>query len=318
MAAEQLPPVRLRLRQLVDYLAEFIAACEQKSRETQRIYHRALQEFLTFFVRDGRFLFRVRDVERYRRYLVRIRQLKPASVATYMTALRRFCQYLVERGVLQRNPARRVPGARRPQQHSRMFLTVEELRKLLESIETNTLQGLRDRALVLMMLGCACSEHELARATVGDIRRRGRLRFIYVQGKGKQAKDEPVPIPPKVWEALEAYLKARGATDPDEPLFLSHSPRSRGRGLSVRGIRETVNERLTAAGVKRGRHLRLTPFSLRHTAGLLMAESGASVEELMQRMRLRWRPTALLYYRQKGRLGSSAAPELQELVRLHR
>ncbi len=315
---EQLPAVRLKLRELVDYLAEFIAACEQKSRETQRIYHRALQEFLTFFVRDRRFLFRVRDVERYRRYLARIRQLKPASVATYMTALRRFCQYLVERGILQRNPARRVPGARRPQEHSRVFLTAEELRKLLESIETTTLQGLRDRALVLMMLGCACSEHELSRAVLGDIRHRGRMRVIYVQGKGKQAKDEPIPIPPKVWEALEAYLKARGTTAPDEPLFLSHSPRSRGRGLSARGIREAVNERLTAAGVKQGRHLRLTPFSLRHTAGILMAESGASVEELMQRMRIRWRPTALLYYRRKGQLGSAAAPELQELVRLHR
>jgi site-specific recombinase XerC len=311
---EAFPAVRLKLTQLLEYVNDFLNALEQKSEATRQTYKRTLRELLYFFTRDRRFFFRPRDVERYRRYLVRIKRLKPASVATYMTALRRFCQYLVDRGVLERNPARRVPGARRPQQHSRLFLTAAELERLLTSIETETLTGLRDRALILMMLGCACSERELAVADVGDIRRQGRRWVIYVQGKGRRAKDEAIPIPPKVYEALQQYLEARGEVTEEDPLFISHSPRSRGQRMSVRGIREVVNARLKACGVKGERQRQLTPFSLRHTAGLLLVESGVSVEELMRRMRIRWRPTALLYFRQRGKVGST--PELQELVRV--
>ncbi|GBD06603.1 Tyrosine recombinase XerC [bacterium HR21] len=314
MGAEAFAPVRLRLQELMEYVAGFLAAYEQKSWETRATYNRALREFLYFFTRDRRFFFRPRDVERYRAYLVRIKKLQPASVATYMTALRRLCQYLVDRGVLERNPARRVLGARRAQQHSRLFLTAAEIEQLLASIETSTLVGLRDRALILMMLGCACSERELAAADVGDIRRKAGKWVIYLQGKGHRAKDEVVPIPPKVYEALTAYLAARGVEDPAEPLFVSYSPRGRGQRMSVRGMREVVNQRLRESGIKRERARKLTPFSLRHTAGLLLVESGVSVEELMQRMRIRWRPTALLYVRQRGKVGSG--PELQSLVRL--
>ncbi len=311
---EDFPAIRLKLQQVLEYVNNFLSAMAQKSEATQQTYKRTLREFLYFFTRDRRFFFRPRDVVRYRTYLVRIKRLKPASVATYMTALRRFCQFLVDQGVLVRNPARRVPGARRPQQHSRTFLTAAEIERLLASLEPSTLVDLRDRALVLMMLGCACSERELAVLDVADIRKQGRHWVVYVQGKGRKAKDEAIPIPPKVYEALQEYLKARGEVAPKEPLFLSHSPRSRGQRMSTRGIREVVNARLRESGIKGDRRLCLTPFSLRHTAGLLLAEGGASVEEIMQRMRIRWRPTALLYFRQRGKVGSG--PELQQLVQL--
>ncbi len=314
-SSAEFPAVRLKVSQLLDYIGGFLEeVARQKSEATQQTYKRTLREFAYFFTRDRHFFFRPRDVERYRRYLVRIKRLELASVATYMTALRRFCQYLVDCGLLQRNPARRVPGARRAQHHSRIFLTAAELRRLLESIEPTTLVGLRDRALVLMMLGCACSERELAMADVGDIHRRGKRWIIYVQGKGRRAKDEAVPIPPKVYEAVRAYIEARGELSPQDPLFVSYSRRAYGQRISVRGIREIVNQRLRESNIKGERRLRLTPFSLRHTAGILLAESGASVEEIMQRMRIRWRPTAMLYFRQRGRVGSDA--ELQQLVQL--
>ncbi|MCS7176118.1 MAG: tyrosine-type recombinase/integrase [Candidatus Kapabacteria bacterium] len=313
-AREDFPAVRLRLTQVLDYVNGFLESATQQSEATRQTYARTLREFAYFFTRDRRFFFRPRDVERYRRYLTRIRRLRPASVATYMTALRRFCQYLVDSGVLERNPARRVPGAQRPQQHSRSFLTADEVRRLLESIETGTAEGLRDRALVLMMLGCACSERELSLANIGDIRRQGKRWVIYLQGKGRKAKDELIPIPPAVYSELRKYLEARGEVRAEDPLFISYSPRSYGQRMSVRGIREVVNQRLKEAAIKGERRLRLTPFSLRHTAGILLAESGASVEEIMERMRIRWRPTALLYFRQRGRVGSD--PELQALVRL--
>ncbi len=76
--------------------------------------------------------------------------------------------------------------------------------------------------------------------------------------------------------------------------------------MSIRGVREAIGQRLKNSGVKKGRDLKLTPFSLRHTAGILLAEAGTPVEELMRRMRIEWRPTAMLYYKQKGKLANDA------------
>jgi hypothetical protein len=43
----------------------------------------------------------------------------------------------------------------------------------------------------------------------------------------------------------------------------------------------------------------------------MMAESGATPEEIMKRMRIEWRPTAMLYFKQKGKLHSEFTPEAE-------
>jgi site-specific recombinase XerD len=317
MIEDNFQPVALKLSVLNEHISRFIVGCAQnKSKETQGTYHRALKGFLYFFTTDRKFAFRVRDVERYKEYLIKTRKMQEVSVATYLTALRRFCQYLVEQGILEKNPARRVQGGRRPTAHNRVFLKTEEIERLLESIERNTLAGLRDKALILTMLGCACSELEISHARIGDLRKTGSKWYLAVQGKGKSIKDETIPVPSHTAQALQEYINARNGGNPlasEAPLFESYSNRSHGKPMSIRGIREAINLRLKASNVKQGRDLKLTPFSLRHTAGILMAESGASVEEIMHRMRIEWRPTALLYYRQKGHMMSAAEQAFVEV-----
>ncbi len=65
--------------------------------------------------------------------------------------------------------------------------------------------------------------------------------------------------------------------------------------MTTRGVRDRVNASLTAAGVKQGKLRRVTPYSLRHTAALLMARNGATADEIRRRMRLGSNATAQLY-----------------------
>jgi integrase/recombinase XerC len=299
--------LRLTLKELVDHYEGFLQQLERKSPETHGTYQRALRTFVSWFPVDRRFLFRTRDVERYRRYLVEKRNLKEVSVGTYITALRRFCQYLIDVGVLDENPAADVVGGRRPERHSRTFLTYPEVERLLDAIDPSTLQGARDLALIQSMLGCALSERECILADVGDIVRRGGAAVIRVQGKGRSVKDETVPVPPMVLASIDEYLERRFADDDDDlerssaPLFASLSNRTTGQRMTSRGMREAVNRWLVESGVKGERDRTLTPFSLRHTAGLMMVDSGATIEELMRRMRIEWRPTAQLYFRLRNK-----------------
>lgn len=313
MIDSKLTPVKLTLKELVDHYEGFLKECERKSSETRATYQRALRHFIQWFPVDRRFMFRVRDVERYKRYLIEKKGLQNVSVATYMTSLRRFCQYLIDVGVLEANPARRVVGGRRPTSHSRTNLTYTEVEQLLTSIDRTDLQGARDYAIIQLMLGCALSERECLLADVGDVLRgAGGETRIQVQGKGRSVKDEVVPVPPAAADALDEYLSRRfgdEAHDRSAPLFISMSNRTFGAQMTSRGIREAVNRWLRSSGVKGDRNRRLTPFSLRHTAGLMMVDRGASVEELMQRMRIEWRPTAQLYFKQRGSLGPRRSGE---------
>jgi site-specific recombinase XerD len=295
-----LKAVRISQKRLIGYFDEFVVSLDAKRPETKGTYERALREFLRWFARDHGCLFRVRDVERYKNYLTRRKKLSAVSVSTYLTALRQFCRYLVESGVLKENPAEGVKGNPRPMQHSREIIHRQEIERLLVSVDRTTEQGIRDYAILQMMLGCGLSEIEIIRADIGDVGEEDGNPFIVVQGKGRSTKDEKVTLASDVTIALTAYLGLRQNSPPDAPLFVSAGNRTRGLRMTTRGIRERVNYYLEVSGVKQGKVRRITAFSLRHTAALILVEQGATAEELMKRLRLGSIMTAEVYLKQKG------------------
>jgi len=302
MGTTKLPGVRLSFRSLLKHEEGFLRSLRHKRPETRGTYERALRCFLYWFRRDARCRFRTADIERYKRYLKK-RKLSEVSVSTYLTAVRRLCDHLVHEGILRENPGRLVGGGRRPAVHSRDPLTPEEVQTLLKVVTTDTVKeanerGLRDLVFVKLMVACGLSEIEIVRADVRDMARQGELNHLWVQGKGRVRKDAAVLLPPDLAGVIDQYLKVRGAVKPGDPLFASAGNRTWGERMSTRGVRERVNRYLGAAGIKRGKNGKVSPGSLRHTAALLLAASGATPDEIRERMRLGSNETAMLYVKQ--------------------
>ena len=299
------PPLRLSASALAErldgFVAEFLAG---KSAATIGTYRRALNEFERYHgARLGRaasrFAFRTDDVEAYKRYLMEERELSQVSVSTYLTALRRLCEYLVARGELADNPARAVKGNRRPGQHTRGVLSEADIERLLEAIPEATLLGLRDRALVALMVFGGLSEIELVRADRGDLDHTLMGAFLRVQGKGRQSKDEQVPLDGAAAEPLVAYLRQRGDLGPATPLFVSHGHRSNGTRLNTRSVRGRINGYLRAAGLKRPG---ISPHSLTHTAALVWLNAGLELDDVRRRMRHGTLETTMISFRKQGLL----------------
>ena len=297
MKLSQFPAIRLSPRRLLGHYDGFLRELKKRKPETRGTYERSLREFIRWFPKDKRFLFRVRDVERYKEHLTKKRKLSPVSVSTYLTALRRLCDYLVEMHVLEANPAKEVKGNKRPQQHSRENLSQQDVLAIYQAIERVDERGFRDFAVVKAMLGCGLSEIELVRADIGDLKTMSSTMVFFVQGKGKTTKETAVLLPSDVKEAFQGYLAFRKDADDDEPLFMSAGNRTRGKRMTTRGLRQRVNLYLEKAGVKHGKARRITAFSLRHTAATLMAQNGATVEELQSRFRIGTAGTAMIYLR---------------------
>jgi integrase/recombinase XerC/integrase/recombinase XerD len=280
----------------------FLVSMNDKRPETKGTYKRALREFVRWFPGEDNFKFQVSDVERYKSYLSEIKHLSDVSVSTYLTALRRFCEYLVSAGVLITNPARHVDGNKRPASHSREALSQADVHRLLDSVDKMDSRGLRDYAVIELMLRCALSEIELIRADVADLQSRDGKSVLFVQGKGRTEKDEFVVLEGDLRNVIDQYVITRTDLSPQAPLFASAGNRTKGQRMTTRGIRARVNFYLESAGIKRGRLRKLTPFSLRHTAALMMVDAGATAEEIRKRLRLGSIATAMLYVNYKNSL----------------
>lgn len=299
--ALSLQGIDVGVQQLERLIGDFLTIyLKEKSRETVGTYRRSLNEFARWFVKGkGACRFRSEDIEAYKTYLMEERGLHQVSVSTYLTAVRRLCQYLVDIGMLEENPARSIKGNRRPATHSRKFLTESDIDQLLDALSVVNDIEKRDRAIVYTMLFAGLSEIEIVRCNVQDLEQTLLGWYLRIQGKGHTVKDQQVPIDPQVMDALRLYLDTRDRIRPEDPLFVSHGHRSDGQRLNTRSVRSRINHHLERAGVKREG---ISPHSLTHTAALIWLNDGLSIEEVQQRMRHGTLDTTMIYFRQQGKL----------------
>jgi integrase/recombinase XerC len=289
--------LQLRIR---DFLKEYLS---ERSRETVGTYRRSLNEFSRWYVRPGtNCRFRSSDIEAYKTYLMEEKGLHQVSVSTYLTAVRRLCQYMVDIGLLKTNPASSVKGNRRPNSHSRKALREEEVRRLISSLPADSEIDLRDRAMIFLMLYGGMSEIELVRADVQDLEQTLLGWYLRTQGKGHTVKDQQVRVDQNVINAIRLYLDARSRIRPEDPLFVSHGHRSDGQRLNTRSVRSRINHHLEVAGVKKPG---ISPHSLTHTAALIWLNEGMSLESVKHRMRHGTLDTTMIYFKKQGLLSKS-------------
>ena len=274
------------------YAVESLAG---KSGSTEGTYRRCLAAFLDWMaLQGGRCNLDREDIQAYVIFLSEERGILPASMATYLTAIRSFCQYLTRIGVLRYNPVTGIKGRTRPSSHSRGVLKHDEIGRLLVSIDDANLAGKRDLAMIKLMAFAGLSGIEVVRADVVDMERTLYGSFLNVQGKGRSEKDQRVSLETRVVEAIEGYLAERGPHQPYDPMFVSLSNGRRNVRLSARGLRSCLHHRLVGAGLKREG---ISAHSLTHAAPLIWLRQGMTVEEVCLRMRHGTRATTLIHAR---------------------
>jgi integrase/recombinase XerD len=280
---------RILQKQTADFLASFTSI------ETRGTYERALREFSRWQVDSGMSFSGTEDVLRYRKYLEKKKKLSSASVATYLTALRRLCDHMVRCKVLPVNPADGVSCSQSTRAHTHDQLNEREIETLLAAIDGGDERGIRDLALLLLMVVCGLTPVELIRADIGDVVLDGRRATLAVQRKGKKKKDTIIELPTNVRRAIREYLGYRSHAKRQEPLFESSGNRTRGERMTPRGLRSRISHYLTKAGFSSTSQRTLSPISLRHTAVASSVRGGATIEEVRTKFHIGTDTTARLY-----------------------
>jgi integrase/recombinase XerC/integrase/recombinase XerD len=215
------------------------------------------------------------DQRMLRRYagVISERGLSKSSVARKIASIRAFYRHLVQRGLLEANPADLVATPKKDQYLPRV-LKPAEAADVLEAIPSRAPLELRDRAMFEVAYGCGLRAEELVNLDVQDLD--PDAEEMRVTGKGSKTRIVPAGEP--AWRALELYLdRARPklandvATSRAEPaLFLSKS----GRRLSTSDVRR----RLRHAGGGPG----VTPHTLRHSFATHLLEGGADLRAIQE------------------------------------
>lgn len=203
---------------------------------------------------------------------------KPTTVQSYLEAVKLFFQW-TEQERLYPNIAAHIKGAKLDSEYKRDYLTTKQVSKLLDAIDTSTLKGLRDYAVLSLMVTTGLRTISIVRTDIGDIRTAGDSVALYYQGKGHEEKADYVKIAEPVEEAIRKYLVVRGQTDSSAPLFSSISNRNSGGRMTTRSISRVAKNHLIEIDLKSDR---LTAHSLRHTAATLNLLNGGTVEETKQ------------------------------------
>ena len=166
----------------------------------------------------------------------------------------------------------------------RDFLEREDVLKVLNSIDTRSEVGKRDYCLIRACVSCGFRIIELQRANIGDLETHAGEHRLFIQGKGHLEKDAYKKIEKELWEALEAYLNARGTHAKEAPLIAAAGSNAKPGGgrLTEPSISRIIKGVLKRAGYD---SRRITAHSLRHTSVTLDRKAGASLEEASKHAR---------------------------------
>ena len=260
------------------------------SPKTVETYKKALRQFFYYLGVHGIRQPQREDVLAFRDDL-KASGLKPTTVQNYITATRIFFKWTEQEG-LYPNIAEHVKGAKLDKNHKKDYLTSRQAKEVLAGVQTDSEEGLRNYAILSLMVTGGLRTIEVSRADVGDLRTVGENTVLFVQGKGREEKTEYIKISAPVEKAIRSYLKARENVEEGQPLFTSTSNNSRGKRITTRTVSGVVKTALRNAGYDSAR---LTAHSLRHTAITLALLAGREITEVQQFARHANLNTTMIY-----------------------
>jgi integrase len=169
---------------------------------------------------------------------------------------------------------RAVKGIRQEGTRSGNWLAKHQAQQLLKAPDTGTLKGLRDRAVLALLLGCGLRRAEAASLTFDHIQQRDG-RWVLVDLLGKRKKLRSVPMPAWTKAAIDEYAAHAGLIKGNVFRPVNKGGRTTGERMTEQAIYNLVIEYAQALGFGR-----LAPHDLRRTFAKLAHKGGAGLDQI--------------------------------------
>jgi len=247
-----------------------------RSPESQRSYLRSIDDFVRWYCSEPRLSFNKTVVTRYRIHL-EDQQLAPGTINVRLAAVRRLAYEAADTGLLSPELAagiRRVKGSKKLGTRLGNWLTVDEARTLWQLPDVHTLKGVRDRAILAVLLGCGLRRGELIDLTQDHLQRR-EDHWAIVDLVGKAGHVRTVPMPDWVKQTIDDWLNAADIKQGKLFRCVCRKGSVWGTEMTEKVVWHVVKEYAKRLGVSR-----LAPHDLRRSCARLCHSAGGELEQI--------------------------------------
>ena len=255
----------------------YLEAERRASPYTLRNYKADLLDFFGFLRGEGHVTLAQANKDSLCSYLSKLSDIGTAksSVARKLSAIRSFFRYLLRENVIRENPFINLESPRLDKRLP-LFLTLEEIKKLVQSPDLSKPEGKRDRAWLELLYASGIRVSELAQLKIEQVN----LDTHEIRVIGKGSKERVVLMGKPAVKAIHNYLvEARSdllGNRKSDLLFLTRF----GKPLTVRRIQKLLDAHAKSIGIAK----RVHPHMVRHTFATHMLDGGADlrvVQELL-------------------------------------
>lgn len=197
---------------------------------------------------------------------------EPASKNANLIVIRRFLNYLYDKGYTKRNLSQVVPKDNyRQQAKIPSVYTKEEIQQILDSIDRSTTIGKRNYAVILLAARLGLRASDISALEFGHLKwAANQISFTQM----KTGRDILLPLPSDVGESIINYLKTGRPVSEEKRIFLG--PRYPHKPIDSEAISHQVNKIIVSSGVKVGNR-KSGPHALRHSMANFMINEGTTL-----------------------------------------
>lgn len=245
------------------------------SAHTKRAYSRALADFIAWFQQTGQPALNKAVVNAHVAAL-RTAGVSASSINQRLTAIRKLALEAADNGLIDQATAQaisRVAGVRSEGKRLGNWLSKEQAQALINAPDVSTVKGLRDRAMLAVLLGCGLRREECAGLRMEHIQQR-EGRWVIVDLIGKRNKVRSVPMPSWAKAAVNAWCSVAGIKS--GPVFLSirRGGHVQQDAMTAQAVRDTVADYAQQVGVN------VAPHDLRRTFAKLAHKGGSPIDQI--------------------------------------
>ena len=240
-----------------------------RSPHTQRMYrsnitalfesmgYKATPEYLAqFLLLDSHQAFEL--VSQYHGSLI-AQKLAPATINQKLAAIKSLVNYASEAGKCHYTLVN-IKAEKLTQYRDTKGIPKDQFKEMLDKVDTDTIKGLRDRAILLLLWGNALRRSEVVNTDIRDYS--PSLRELVIIGKGKIGQPETISLGRSAIASIDCWLARRGKYSGSDPLFCAVHKGYWGNRLHTHSIYKLVQKYALAAGIDKV----MSPHRIRHSS----------------------------------------------------